>query len=171
MYNRYIPNGNTYTRVTVEDEPRQSQTHQGQPAAPPPPQQERAQSAQGQHSSNKGNYTRVNGGTQGQGGYSGNFFSGAGLLDGLKLGKLGELFDRDKSGGLGSLLGALGLEDMDSGDILLLLIILFLLSEGDNLDLVITLGLMLLLGLSDKKGKGPDGEKPSGPWDFGQGEP
>ena len=21
MYNRYIPNGNTYTRVTVEDEP------------------------------------------------------------------------------------------------------------------------------------------------------
>lgn len=39
------------------------------------------------------------------------------------------------------------LENFDTGDILLVLIILFLYLEGDNLELVITLGLMLLLGL------------------------
>lgn len=38
---------------------------------------------------------------------------------------------------------------LDGGDILLVLIILFLLLEGDNLELVITLGVMLLLGLHD----------------------
>ena len=37
----------------------------------------------------------------------------------------------------------------DTGDILLVLIILFLFLEGDNLELVITLGLMLLFGLED----------------------
>ena len=48
------------------------------------------------------------------------------------------------------------LENFDTGDILLVLIILFLYLEGDNLELVITLGLMLLLGLGD------DGPQPSG---------
>lgn len=43
----------------------------------------------------------------------------------------------------------LKLEDFDAGDILLVLIILFLFLEGDNLELVITLGLMLLLGLGE----------------------
>jgi len=37
------------------------------------------------------------------------------------------------------------LQSLDSSDILLLLIILFLYLEGDNLDLVIALGIMLLL--------------------------
>ena len=37
----------------------------------------------------------------------------------------------------------------DPGDILLVLIILFLCYEGDNLELVITLGLILLFGLED----------------------
>ena len=41
------------------------------------------------------------------------------------------------------------LSNLDSGDILLALIILFLFLEGDNLELVITLGLMLLLGLGE----------------------
>lgn len=40
------------------------------------------------------------------------------------------------------------LKDLDSGDILLLLILLFLFLEGDNLDLVIALGLMFLLSFS-----------------------
>lgn len=40
-------------------------------------------------------------------------------------------------------------ESLDTGDILLVLIILFLFLEGDNLELVITLGLMLLLGLHE----------------------
>lgn len=42
------------------------------------------------------------------------------------------------------------LKNLDSGDILLLLIILFLFLEGDNLDLVIALGLMFLLGFGSE---------------------
>ena len=46
------------------------------------------------------------------------------------------------------------LEKFDTGDILLVLIILFLyLEDGDNLELVITLGLMLLLGFHDNDDK------------------
>lgn len=52
-----------------------------------------------------------------------------------------------KSGGLASLLKGLKLDELDTGDILLLLIMLFLFLEGDDLELVITLGLMLLLSL------------------------
>lgn len=55
--------------------------------------------------------------------------------------------------GLGDFLGGFlknfSLSNIDSGDILLVLIILFLCLEGDNLELVITLGLMLLFGLGD----------------------
>ena len=57
--------------------------------------------------------------------------------------------------GLGQLLDGVkqhfSLEKFDTGDILLVLIILFLyLEDGDNLELVITLGLLLLLGLDDE---------------------
>ena len=62
--------------------------------------------------------------------------------------------------GLGQLLDGVkqhfSLEKFDTGDILLVLIILFLYLEGDNLELVITLGLMLLLGLGDDKPKEAD---------------
>ena len=54
-------------------------------------------------------------------------------------------------GGLGGLLRTLKLEDLDSGDLLLLLIVLLLLWEGDDLELVIALGLVLILGLGDKE--------------------
>lgn len=49
--------------------------------------------------------------------------------------------------GLGGLLKALKLEDLDTGDVLLLLILLFLFLDDreDNLELLITLGLMLIL--------------------------
>ena len=61
---------------------------------------------------------------------------------------LGEL-----TGGLSQLLGGVlkqfSADSFDAGDILLVLIILFLFLEGDNLELVITLGLMLLLGLGE----------------------
>ena len=61
------------------------------------------------------------------------------------------------SGGLTQLLDGLGkhfsLENIDTGDILLVLILLFLFLEGDNLELVITLGLMLLLGLGGDEEK------------------
>ena len=57
------------------------------------------------------------------------------------------------TGGLSQLLEGVrrhfSLENFDTGDILLVLIILFLYLEGDNFELVITLGLMLLLGLGD----------------------
>ena len=64
---------------------------------------------------------------------------------------------REGSGGLTQLLDGLGkhfsLENIDTGDILLVLILLFLFLEGDNLELVITLGLMLLLGLGGDEEK------------------
>lgn len=53
---------------------------------------------------------------------------------------------------LEGLLKSLKLEGVDSGDILLVLIILFLLLEGeDHWELVITLGLLLIMGLADKE--------------------
>lgn len=59
----------------------------------------------------------------------------------------------DLTGSLGGMLKGLtkqfSLQSLDTGDILLVLIILFLFLEGDNLELVITLGLLFLLGLND----------------------
>ena len=54
----------------------------------------------------------------------------------------------EKETGITTMMTARG---VDSGDILLILIILLLLVEGDNMDLVITLGLLLLLGLADDR--------------------
>ena len=54
---------------------------------------------------------------------------------------------KEKGDGLGALLSGLKLDDLDTGDVLLLLILLFLFLEGDDMELVITLGLLLLLGL------------------------
>ena len=52
---------------------------------------------------------------------------------------------------LSGLLKSFHLDNFDSGDILLLLIMLYLLVEGDDLELVIALGLVLLMGLGDDK--------------------
>ncbi len=65
---------------------------------------------------------------------------------------------KDVTGGLSQLLDGVfkhfSLENFDTGDILLVLIILFLyLEDGDNLELVITLGLLLLLGLDGNEAK------------------
>lgn len=51
--------------------------------------------------------------------------------------------------GLSGLLKTLHLEKIDTGDILLMLIVLYLLVEGDDLELVIALGLVLLMGLGE----------------------
>ena len=94
MYNRYIPNGASYTRVVEEDAPPFRR-----PDAPPPePDAEAPESAK-------------------------------------------------PASGLGKLLRGLKLDGLDTGDVLLLLILLFLFLEGDDMELVITLGLLLLLGL------------------------
>lgn len=52
-----------------------------------------------------------------------------------------------KPSGLSQLLKGLKLEELDTGDVLLLLILLFLFLDDreDNLELLITLGLMLIL--------------------------
>ena len=50
---------------------------------------------------------------------------------------------------LSDLLKKLKLEHLDTGDLLLLLILLLLLLEGDDWELIITLGLLLLFGLED----------------------
>jgi len=55
--------------------------------------------------------------------------------------------------GLSGFLKTLRLDKIDSGDVLLLLIMLYLLVEGDDLELVIALGLTLLMGLGDDKEK------------------
>jgi len=96
MYNRYIPNGASYTRVVEEDAP---PTQTVPPDAPPPePDAEAPESAK-------------------------------------------------PASGLGKLLRGLKLDGLDTGDVLLLLILLFLFLDDreDNLELLITLGLMLLL--------------------------
>lgn len=69
------------------------------------------------------------------------FLSGEGFSD---------LFSpKGGAGGLTRALRALHLEDIDTGDILLLLIVLYLFAEGDDLDLVIALGLVLIMGLGE----------------------
>ena len=98
MYNRYIPDGNTYTRIPIEDPP------------PPPGEPEERDQPLPPESADppeKG----------------------------------------EKKGLLSGLFKGLKLEGLDTGDILLLLIVLFLFLEGDDMELVITLGLLLILGL------------------------
>lgn len=58
---------------------------------------------------------------------------------------------KEDAGTLTGILRLLGLEQIDSGDVLLLLILLFLAREGDDLEILITLGLALLLGKSKKE--------------------
>lgn len=78
-----------------------------------------------------------------------------GILGGITRG-LGDGFGGAKEG-LGGLLKSFHLGDLDMGDILLALIVLFLiLEDGDNLDIVITLGLMILFSLGEKKEDGED---------------
>lgn len=54
---------------------------------------------------------------------------------------------KEEKKGLSGLLSSLKLEELDTGDVLLLLILLFLFLDDreNNLELLITLGLMLLL--------------------------
>lgn len=98
MYNRYIPGGAVYSRITgeKEQEPLNAPVHTQQPYADGTEPEER---------------------------------------------------EGKKSGGLAGILKILKLEELDTGDILLLLIMLFLFLEGDDMELVITLGLILVLSL------------------------
>lgn len=64
---------------------------------------------------------------------------------------LSALLGGKEKGGLSGLLKAFRLDQLDSGDILLLLITLYLLVEGDDLELVIALGLVLLMGFREEE--------------------
>ena len=54
-----------------------------------------------------------------------------------------------KNAGIAGILKEFGLGELDSGDLLLMLILLLVFLEGDSTELVITLALMLLLGDED----------------------
>lgn len=77
--------------------------------------------------------------------------TGFSSLLGGKEGILSILTGQSGGKGVTSALKSLKLGDWDSGDLLLLLIVLLLLSEGDDLELVIALGLALMMGLGDGK--------------------
>jgi hypothetical protein len=53
----------------------------------------------------------------------------------------------EKGGGLTGILKNLKLDDLDTGDILLMLILLFLFLESDDEELILTLARMLIIGL------------------------
>ena len=115
MYNRYIPDGAVYTRVTMDDdEPRRSR----EPERP-----ERQEHLEGPRSQGRSRPSQPP----------------PGLPEGV-------------SSSLKSLISSLGLEKLDRGDLLLFLILLLLLKEGDDLEMIIALGLTLLMGLGDDKG-------------------
>lgn len=133
MYNRYVPQTQTYAPIREE-----GQTEAGE-----------------NRPSDSSKYKQGAAGRQGGFGNFEKLFSSGTLFHALNPDIFRNLLDRDKFGGLDSLFSSFHPEGVDSGDILLILIILLLLVEGDNLELVITLGLMLVLSLGEAK-KDPD---------------
>lgn len=133
MYNRYIPEDTSYTRVEAQSPSGRGAERTGQQGHGPP----------GPGQPNRGQPSRsVQGGQPGNVGFQPPPpLFGKGGWSALMSGKEG--------GGLSRLLKSLHLEEIDTGDILLLLIVLYLLVEGDDLELVIALGLTLLMGLGD----------------------
>lgn len=116
MYNRYIPDGAVYTRVTMDDdEPRRPREPERQER------QEHREHPRSQGHSRPSTPPPV-------------------LPEGV-------------SSSLKSLVSSLGLEKLDSGDLLLFLILLLLLKEGDDLEMIIALGLTLLMGLGEGEEK------------------
>lgn len=85
-----------------------------------------------------------------QGGHREGFGKDKGGLSGI-LGGLGDGLGNGFGQTVQSLLKTFHLEKIDTGDILLALIVLFLiLEDGDDLDLIITLGLMILFSLGEQ---------------------
>lgn len=118
MYNRYIRNDNgSYTRIPQED-PHQAPGGQAQshaPPPPPPPEPEKPPDIGGQHP----------GAPPPPGGLGG-------ITDGL-------------SGFLRHILDQLHLDHVDTGDLLLLILLFFLFREDADEELLVSLGLLLIL--------------------------
>ena len=127
MYNRYIPGSGGYARVVMEEDDR---------SAVYAKREERTQSQSRPQSTRQSDRHARREASRPQDKFKNplNFLGG-----------------EDKNAGIAGILKSLHLEDLDSGDILLLLIILFVFLEGDNMELVITLGLMLLMGLGEER--------------------
>ena len=123
LYNRYIPGAHGYTRVVAEEEP----------------------------AAGRGTRAKEEASTRGRG--SGTTEKNAPVWELFRniAAPLHQFGGEKKDAGIAGILKALHLEELDSGDFLLLLIILLLFLEGDNTELAITLGLMLLLSLGDEK--------------------
>lgn len=158
MYNRYIPDDASY--APVEEESHDSQAGEGpRQETHGPPSSEQFQRPTGPYSAPGPRQPPGQQNPFGMGGFKlPSFLNGKDGLGALFSGKdgLGSLFSGKERGGLSSLLKTLKLDDIDTGDILLLLIILYLLIEGDDLELVIALGLVLIMGLGDStKGEEP----------------
>ena len=129
MYNRYIPKDTSYAPVNTGPASRTGGMHSG---------------GRGFTGAERTGHGRIAGPAS-----SPPLSSLSALLSGRGEG-LGALFSRGERRGLSPVLKALKLENIDTGDILLLLIVLYLLVEGDDLELVIALGLVLLMGLGEK---------------------
>lgn len=137
MYNRYIPTGNTYTRITEGALEPPAVLPASLPERPAPPRTQRPRQPQQvpqpqqpppAHQPPPSPPRRPSPPSPGGG---------------------------SPLAGLTGLLSALRPEELDSGDILLLLILLFLFRDGDDIELLITLGLILLLGPEEKPDKAP----------------
>ena len=145
MYNRYIPENTDYTWVGEESKPAwtpnrgtRSASRPGTTSAPG------GRAASGHTGTRDGTSSQSHTGKTGSNGLFGSaFWNGSEGLSALWKGKRAE--------GLSGLLKGLKLDEVDTGDILLLLIVLYLLVEGDDLELVIALGLVLLMGLGGDK--------------------
>ena len=123
MYNRYIPKGNVYERVIVEDTPSPSVQQNTPTMASANTEKEPSfQKTDIPHQKSKEERE------------TGIPFSGLASL-------LGD------GGDIRSFLKKFQLDTLNTGDILLVLILLLLVSEGDDLEMIITLGLLLLMGL------------------------
>ena len=125
MYNRYIRgSGGQYRRVPVPDPPQSGPPPPGPPPGPPPP---------GPPPEGGGYQPFSHGGSGPRYGYS----PGGGPQEGPPPPK-GEGF-------LSGILRRLNLENIDTGDLLLILILILLFKDGEDEEMLIALGLMLIL--------------------------
>lgn len=123
MYNRYIPKGNAYERVVVEDTPSPS-VQQNIPAMASTNTEKEPPSQKTDVPHQKSKEERE---TEMP-------FSGLASLFGVS------------GGNIRSFLKKFQFDTLDTGDILLVLILLLLVSEGNDLEMMIALGLLLLMG-------------------------
>lgn len=152
MYNRYIPDDASYTQVqdALPDSPEPKEAER--PKKTEKPAGTAQSTPQGQPNRQRPAQPRPSQGSPRPGPLDALGLGGwkpQSLLGGKE--SLAALFSGKERGGLSSLLKTMRLDNIDTGDILLLLIILYLLVEGDDLELVIALGLVLIMGLGDRE--------------------